>query len=130
MNKVLSYKDSVEAYAMPTRAADAQDADYWHLGDAEGLHYFTFNPDTITIAENPDHEQRIYETDEDKEELAEVLPKLVYLQQRLHEKRYGFLSQYDEFTKLHAIVNADPAFKAAVNSKQTEINNYITSLGF
>ncbi len=130
MNKVYSYRDSVEAFNMPTRASNAQDTDHWHLGDADGVHYFTFNPDTITLADNPDHDQRVYESDEDKAELVEVLPRLHYLQQRLQEKRAVFMGQYDEFTKLHAIVNDNAAFKAAVNSKHAEINSYITSLGF
>jgi len=130
MNKVYSYKDSADAFKMPTMSSQYKDGDHWHLGDSDGMHFFTFNPDTVTLQDNDTHEQKVYETDEDKELLAEVLPKLTYLQTKLQEKRFGFLSQYDEFTKLHKIVNGDAAFKAAVNSKHDEINNYIQSLGF
>lgn len=130
MNKIYSFTDSVDAMAMPVKAPEAADGDHWHLGDADGRHYFSYNPATVTLQDNPNHDQKVHDTDEEKAALANVLPKLVYLQFKLQEMRLQFLSQYDEFTKLHALVNGTASFKAAVNSKQTEINNYIQSLGF
>jgi hypothetical protein len=127
---VYSYKDSVENYAMPTHLEGYQPEDMFHLGDYNGVHYFSYNPDTVVLAENVSHEQKEYKTEEEKAELAQILPYLVYLQARLKVKKEEFLSQYDQFNLLRLAANSNSAFKTAINAKNEEINAYLTSLGF
>jgi hypothetical protein len=127
---VYSYKDSVENYVTPAHLNGYQPEDMFHLGDYNGIHYFSYNPDTVTLAENPSHEQKEYKTEEEKAELAQVLPYLLYLQARLRVKKEEFLSQYDQFTLIRLAVNSTGSFKTAINAKNEEINAYLASLGF
>jgi len=127
---VFSYKDAVDSYTMPTRAADSTPEDYFHLGDHNGSHYFSYNPDKVTLAANPKHDQKEYKTAEEKASLQDVIPKLIYLQAKVGEMKNGFLSQYDTFTMMRLAANSNAAFKTAINAKDTEITNYFTSLGF
>jgi hypothetical protein len=127
---VYSYKDGTENYTQATRSADFQDGDLFHLGDYQGVHYFSYNPDTVTLAANSSHEQTEYKTAEEKASLAEVLPHLIYVQTKIQTMKNEFMGQYDAFTLARLTGNSNAAFKSAINAKHEEINSYITSLGF
>jgi hypothetical protein len=127
---VYSYKDGTENYTQATRSADFQDGDLFHLGDYQGVHYFSYNPDTVTLAANSSHEQTEYKTAEEKASLAEVLPHLIYVQVKVQTMKNEFMGQYDAFTLARLTGNSNAAFKSAINAKHEEINSYITSLGF
>jgi len=127
---VFSYKDAAENYKMPTRAADSTPDDYFHLGDHDGVHYFSYNPDKVTLSDNIKHEQKEYKTTEEKAALQAIIPSLIYLQAKIMGMKNDFMSQYDQFTMLRLAANSNAAFKTAINAKDTEINNYLTSLGF
>jgi hypothetical protein len=127
---VYSYKDGTENYTQATRSADFQDGDLFHLGDYQGVHYFSYNPDTVTLAANTGHDQKEYTTDAEKADLAEVLPSLIYVQSKIQTMKNEFLSQYDAFELARLTGNSNAAFKSAINAKHDEINSYITSLGF
>lgn len=130
MNKVFSYRDADTAYVMPDRDSNAQDTDLWHLGTVDGIHYFSYNPSMITLADNPDHDQREYTTTQEKSSLQAILPRLGYLQQKLNEMRIGFLAQHDQFSILVKLANGDANFISALNSKDAEINTLLENLGF
>ena len=127
---VYSYRDGTENYTQATRSADFQDGDLFHLGDYQGVHYFSYNPDTVTLAANSSHEQTEYKTAEEKASLAEVLPHLIYVQTKIQTMKNEFMGQYDAFTLARLTGNSNAAFKSAINAKHEEINSYITSLGF
>jgi hypothetical protein len=127
---VYSYKDGTEIYTQATRSAEYQDGDLFHLGDYQGVHYFSYNPVTVTLAANPDHDQTEYKTDAEKSTLAEVLPRLIYVQTKIQTMKNEFMGQYDAFTLARLTGNSNAAFKSAINAKHDEINSYITSLGF
>jgi len=127
---VYSYKDGTENYTHAARTVDFQDGDLFHLGDYQGVHYFSYNPVTVTLAANPDHDQTEYKTDAEKAGLAEVLPSLIYVQTKIQTMKNDFMNQYDNFTLARLTGNSNAAFKSAINAKHDEINSYITSLGF
>lgn len=127
---VFSYKDAVDTYKMPTTSIDATPEDLFHMGDHNGVHYFTYNPDKVQLASNPKHDQKEYKTAEEKADLQEIIPHLVYLQAKVSAMKNNFLSQYDTFTMMRLAANSNAAFKTAINNKDTEINTYLTSLGF
>lgn len=130
MNIVFSYRDADTAYSMPDRDPQAAPTDLWHLGTVDGVHYFSYNPSNVTLADNPDHDQTEYTSDEQKASLQSVIPNLVYLQQKLHEMKVGFLNQHDQFAMLVKLANNDTDFITALNSKNDEINTLLEQLGF
>lgn len=132
--KIYSYKqEAMDLWNQEDRLEAFQPEDYVHLGDFEGRQYFSFNPETVTLAENDEkYDVKVYDTKKkaDKEELDFIKTRLTFLKQEVISKKSELFTDLDLFDVLLGIASQDKYIIEKITSLQSDVDSVYKKYGF
>lgn len=134
MNKVFSYlKGNMTNWVAETHSEEFTVDDYIHLGEDDSRDYYSFNPATVTLAEQDEKfDVKVYDASnkDDQAELLAAQPKLAFLRQQSLDIKGKLFAEYDIFEVLTGLANQDKYVIKHLADLKEKHAAYLKNLGF
>lgn len=133
-NKIFSINNvPLESNFVPPTFEDSKDTPI-SLGQHDLKQWFSYNPEKVTLTlegDNVDvYGMTVYDSTDDADILAEVKENSNYVQKGLSDIVTTLHSKFNQFEYYEGIVNSDPAVLAEITRIRTELDEFVSNLGF
>lgn len=133
--KIFSYKKTVmDTWNAETRLEAFQPDDYKQLGEIDSYYYFSYNPETVILAENDEvkYEIKMYDITNktDADFLETIKNQLTYVKEEVLTAKSKLFESHDIFDLISGVASKDSNILEFIASIDAEVKNVYIKYGF